>query len=67
MGETNAYLTDEFVAFSGKISALQHQKKQKQMEIKKALEAAQHEIGELDKQAKAMTSEWEAFANKFGK
>jgi len=54
-------LTDEFVAFSQKISKIYEDKKNKKLELKNFYEKIQTELKDLEDAAKAAESEFEAF------
>ena len=62
--KTNVYLSDEFVAFSEKIKAIQTAKKTKKDEMKKVFDSFQAELKKLDDDAKKETDVWEAFVAK---
>lgn len=63
--EKNDYLlTDEFVAFSQKISQIFEAKKAKKLELKNFYEKIQNEIKTLEEEAKTAEAEFEAFKNK---
>ena len=54
-------LTDEFVAFSQKISKIYEDKKNKKLELKNFYEKIQTELKDLEDAAKTAEAEFEAF------
>lgn len=59
MDNINLLLTDEFIAFSGKIAQLHAEKKKKKQELKSFYDKIQAELAALDGQAKAIATEFE--------
>lgn len=61
MIDSNLLLTDEFVAFSAKISQIHELKKKKLEEMKEIYDKFQSEILALDKQAKDAQNDFETW------
>lgn len=57
--EMNWLLTDEFVAFSAKISAIHEKKKAKKAELKSFYDKVQTDIKALEEEAKKAEEEFE--------
>jgi hypothetical protein len=59
--EVELLLSDEFVAFSGKIADIHKQKKQCQEEFKKIFDSYKASMSEFEKAAAEAQNEWETW------
>ena len=62
--EVDLLLTDEFVAFSGKIKEIHEQKKAKEVELKEIYERFKSELASLDQSAIKLNQGWEKWVAK---
>ena len=60
--ETEILLTDEFVAFSQKVTQIHATKKARQAEVKKLYDAFLLEMKGYDEQVAVLKTDWEKFA-----
>jgi hypothetical protein len=67
MEKTDYLLTEEFVAFSQKVSKIFEAKKAKKLELKNFYEKVQSELKALEDEAKQAEQEFELFKQKASK
>ncbi len=66
MDNLEVLLCDEFIDFSMKIAELYAEKKKKKQELKAFYDKIQHELSDLDQEAKAVSAEFEAWKEEKG-
>ena len=67
MSELDTLLTDEFVAFSQKVSEIHIEKKKMKQELKDVYEKINAKMKELDMEAKLLNENFEKWKNSFDK
>ena len=67
MSELDTLLTDEFVAFSQKVSEIHIEKKKMKQELKDVYEKIKAKMKELDMEAKLLNENFEKWKNSFDK
>ena len=67
MSELDTLLTDEFVAFSQKVSEIHIEKKKMKQELKDVYEKINSKMKELDMEAKSLNENFEKWKNSFDK
>jgi len=67
MSELDTLLTDEFVAFSQKVSEIHIEKKKMKQELKDVYEKINAKMKELDMEAKSLNENFEKWKNSFDK